>query len=118
MMKQLLAVLLVLLSLVAQAKDTKTIHVQSSQKVIEITLPANPSTGYQWSLDNYDHSLLKLQSQRYEASQPKLIGASGISIFTFEKLDKNSYPKKTAVTLQYGRSWEPSTATQTIIVII
>lgn len=117
-MKSLLVIILGLFSFAAQANSEKTIHVPASKKVFEITLSANPSTGFQWSLDNFDHSLLKLQSQRYEAPQTKLVGAPGTSIFTFERLDEKLSTKRTKVTLQYGRTWEPSSAMSTTITIV
>jgi predicted secreted protein len=68
-----------------------------------ITLPANPTTGYEWSAD-YDYVLLKQDSLRFEAasSDAMRVGAKGASIFVFLPLK----PGKSTIRFVYKRSWE------------
>ena len=70
-----------------------------------ISLPANPTTGYQWFV-YYDHALLRLESSEFEigtvaAATPR-VGAGGTSVFVFTPLQ----PGKTTIRFVYKRSWE------------
>lgn len=86
---------------------SRPILVTPADPVVIIRLPANPSTGYQWVLTQYDHKLLEPLKSEYEPSAKDLIGAPGYSILKF-KLKKNAFivPQHTTVILQYKRPWE------------
>jgi len=80
-----------------------------------ISLPANPTTGYQW-FAYYDHALLRLESSEFEigtaaaagtanatvASATPRVGAGGTSVFVFTPVQ----PGKTTIRFVYKRSWE------------
>lgn len=81
-----------------------------------ISLPANPTTGYEWFVD-YDSALLRQDSLQFEsasgaagiagtssgaASAAPRVGAGGISVFVFTPLQ----PGKTTIYFVYKRSWE------------
>jgi len=68
-----------------------------------ISLPANPTTGYEWKAD-YDYVLLKLESAQFEGatSETKRVGAGGTSSFVFLPLK----PGKSTIYFVYKRSWE------------
>lgn len=117
-MRQFLAGIFLFFSLAVNADNTKSIHVQASQKLIEITLPANPTTGFQWKLEHFDSSVLKLLSQRFDAPKTRLIGAGGVSIFTFKILNDQSRPKSTKLMFRYAQPWEPSSASLTTVAVI
>ena len=68
-----------------------------------ISLPANPTTGYEWKAD-YDYVLLKQESAQFEgaASETKRVGAGGTSVFVFLPIK----PGKSTIYFVYKRSWE------------
>lgn len=75
--------------------------------VCEISLPANPTTGYTWSA-LYDKHLVSAQ-HKYFPAKTRLIGAGGHDVWVFSAteealgLNKQIY---TVVRLVYTRSWE------------
>ena len=70
--------------------------------IIKISLKANATTGYQWSLDNYDHQILKLIKTGYEPEDIKLMGSGGTYTAYFKVLNTG----KTSIKLNYIRPWE------------
>lgn len=66
-----------------------------------ISLPANPTTAYEWNAD-YDYYLLNLTSSRFERTPTRAIGGGGTSVFVFTPLR----PGKTTIYFVYKRSWE------------
>lgn len=105
-MQKILTCLLFLNSLMAFSADTINVNVDANTQQFKITLPANPTTGFQWTLKQYDKSILKLKSSEYQASQTKRIGAGGDMVFTFSRVKKAIYPKSTVMLFRYARSWE------------
>lgn len=94
----------------AYAAQVNTIHAFPNSD-IRITLPANPTTGYQWQVQAYDHSLLQMASQHYYRSTTRLMGAGGQTIFIFKLKNTSSHPKSTEIVFKYSRPWEPSSGT-------
>jgi predicted secreted protein len=68
-----------------------------------ISLPANPTTGYEWKVD-YDYVLLKQESAEFERTyvETKRMGAGGTSVFVFLPIK----PGKSTIYFVYKRSWE------------
>jgi predicted secreted protein len=66
-----------------------------------ISLQANPTTGYKWYAD-YDYNFLRLDSERFEKEPSDELGSGGISIFAFLPLK----PGKATISLVYKRPWE------------
>ncbi len=60
----------------------KTSYSTRVGKTVEIRLPSNPSTGYMWSYELSDDSVLKAGDVRHAAG--KLLGATGQDIITFD----------------------------------
>ena len=50
---------------------------------LSVRLPCNPSTGYHWVAE-YNHSKVKLVSNKYIPDKPILCGSGGVDIFKFE----------------------------------
>ena len=50
---------------------------------LTVRLPCNPSTGYHWVAE-YNHSKVKLVSNKYIPDMPILCGSGGVDVFTFE----------------------------------
>lgn len=71
----------------------------------EITLAANPTTGFEWTAD-YDREYLSLKGKTYnrDASKPKdLVGVGGHTTFVFVPIKTG----QTRIRLLYKRPWEP-----------
>ncbi|KTC78411.1 protease inhibitor I42 family protein [Legionella brunensis] len=116
-MKILWSSLLLAFATLIHAADTMTLNIDKNQTQFEVTLPANPTTGYQWTVESYDKSIIKLLSSRYVAPQTKLIGAGGQMQFTFQLLKGKSYPQNTTLQFKYARPWEPETGTMKQVVV-
>ena len=72
-----------------------------------ITFPANPTTGYTWSIVAYDQRLLVLRKSEYMTpDNTKLIGAAGKMLYEFELSRAVTYPLRTVITFRYARPWD------------
>lgn len=110
-MKIVCSLVMLFFSLIAQAADdTMTMTIPEQQKQFQITLPANPTTGFQWTIKEFDRQLLRLKKSEYNAPVAKRMGAGGKMVFTFEKI-KDTHPKQTEIVFQYARSWESKDGT-------
>jgi inhibitor of cysteine peptidase len=99
-----------LTSLIANSPAPQNIQLSANQQSIDITLPANGTTGYQWFVTGYDHDLLSLDNYRYAPnSNTKLMGAPGQAVFTFT-VDPRFYdaPQITSIQFSYEQPWSPS----------
>lgn len=67
----------------------------------EISLPANPTTGYNWNV-YYDSALLNLKSSEYVVPSSRSLGARGSSLYIFSPLS----PGRSTIYFVYKRSWE------------
>ena len=86
----------------------ETITVTPQSLEFSIQLSSNPTTGYSWALDSYDHRFLTLVRHQYIPSSPQLIGSGGHEIWTFKALSiVFAVPNRTTVIkLIYARPWE------------
>lgn len=117
-MKITLTILFWSLSLIANAQDDLSIKVNNNASSFVVSLDANPSTGFQWSVVHYDKTLLTLNSSQYQMPKTKLIGAGGQMLFTFGLNKDQTYPEKTNMQFKYARSWEPNTATTKNVTVL
>ena len=116
-MRALLAGLLLICCCWVNAANTISIKAVTSAKEFQISLSANPTTGYQWSVKEYDKTLFKLKSSYYQRPQSKLIGAGGKMVYTFALRKRQHYPQQTKMLFSYARAWEPnSVSSQKVIV--
>lgn len=69
---------------------------------LEISLRANPSTGYQWIVASSDATLLAQIGEPAFVADTDLIGASGTMTFRFEALEVG----ESTLQLHYLRPWE------------
>jgi inhibitor of cysteine peptidase len=83
---------------------------------IQLTLNENASTGYRWSLDRLDPTLIELVSEQSLANPsggahsqglPPALGSPGQVVYRFKALR----PGRTEITLNYQRSWEGDRST-------
>lgn len=82
-----------------------------------LTLPENPSTGYQWAFtETYDPNILTQIDHAFQApkSQPPLAGQGGWIFWRFQALHAGT----TTLNLGYARSWESTPPVQTYTVKI
>ncbi|OJY51956.1 MAG: hypothetical protein BGO90_13030 [Legionella sp. 40-6] len=91
------------------------LQVKISEPEFILTLPANPTTGFQWNVISYDKKLISLTKSQYRAPQTLRVGAGGQMVFTFRLQPGVQYPRSTDIVCRYARSWEPQTATQKTI---
>ncbi len=88
-----------------RAEDAgKEVTLQVGEK-IQVTLDSNPTTGYQWDVEDVDESVLKQQGDsvyRAETSNPNIVGSGGEETFTFEAVGTGT----TTLKLIYHQPWE------------
>lgn len=101
----------------AFAKEGDILALSQGDKTFTISLSANPTTGYQWVLKQYDKNLFKLLSSHYEAPNSKLIGAGGKMNFIFSVNSQKHHPKSSSISLNYQRPWEPNNGSSKVIQI-
>ena len=92
------------------ALDHASIQVKPNAKQFSITLASNPTTGYQWSVVDYDKNLLNLSQSQFKKAQSKLIGAGGTMVFTFVLKLHKIYPASTEIQFKYARAWDVKSA--------
>lgn len=85
-----------------------------------ISLPANPSTGFSWTVVNYDKKIIKFIKAKYRANKNSrhFVGAGGVSDFYFACLPGIQRPNSTDVELKYARSWEKKSSVITKVVVV
>ncbi|HAT1797296.1 TPA: protease inhibitor I42 family protein [Legionella pneumophila] len=110
-MKKLLSGLLMGFSILACANNDVVINVSSKDPSFIVSLAANPTTGYQWSVVKFDKNLLTLSNSIYEKPKTNLIGAGGKMLFIFNLNKGKTYPAQTKMVFKYARSWEPESGT-------
>lgn len=105
-MRTIASVLFMLLSLSGYAKQEMSMQVNQDQKDFVVTLDANPTTGFEWVIQQYDNDLLTLSHSEYQKPNNNLIGAGGKMVYTFTLNKGKSYPDQTEMVFKYSRSWE------------
>lgn len=115
MFNRLLGCVLMSCAVLAQAQATansdELMNVNSNNPDFTISVPANPTTGFQWTVIDYDKALLNLTHSQYVKPNSKLIGAGGVMKFTFDRNSGVAYPASTEITLKYARPWQANSAT-------
>jgi len=83
-----------------QTHNGQSLEVQPGDS-IEIRLPENPSTGYQWELDPGLEPALRLVSTGYSANQQTGFGGGGERIFYLKALE----PGQVDIEIELKRPW-------------
>ena len=109
-MNAILGLILFSISMIANAGDDISLNVSTSETTFIVTLAANPTTGYQWTVVKYDKKLLTLVSSIYQRAKTNLIGAGGQMLFTFSLKKGKKYPASTSMLFKYARSWEANSS--------
>ncbi len=90
------------------ANPVISIDINTKSPSFIISLHANATTGYQWSVVSFNKGLFHLISSEYKRSNTQLVGSGGVMVFRFALNKQQTYPKSSAFTFSYGRSWEPA----------
>jgi inhibitor of cysteine peptidase len=88
-----------------QSSADMRVEIKSETKIFSFSLDANPTTGFQWVLKDFDRNKIKFIKKLYQAQNTKLIGSGGKDTFIFKVLNPKSH-LDTRVRLSYERSWE------------
>lgn len=100
------------------AGEPISMTVNPSQDALQVTLPSNPSTGYQWQVKSYNQDLFTLIGDSYApVKQSPVIGASGQTTFQFKLVKNVAFPESTVMIFQYLRPWDPNSASQQVVQI-
>ena len=83
----------------------------------EISLPANPSTGFRWTLESYDIEHFVCLETDYVPATTTRMGAPGTRIFYFKSKDNVVCPESTRLRFSYGRPWEMDVSTSTEVTV-
>ena len=67
-----------------------------------IGAPANPTTGYTWSVSVSDPKVLGFKGSAYQRPASATLGAGGQTVFAFEA----AHAGVATITLSYRRAWE------------
>ena len=97
------------------ANDDGTVIVRKAEtyaddRMIEIILPCNPTTGWTWSYqgESENTGMVTLLSETYEADNPHLEGAGGNMTYQLQ-VDKSG---ETVLLFNHANVWDPTAAAQ------
>lgn len=105
------------LTAIDESYDNKTRELIPGQSLV-VSLPANASTGYQWTMEEWDETILSLVSDNYlpQSSDPLLAGQGGTRLWKF----KAERAGAVEVVFSYSRPWEsiPPADTMNLNVVV
>lgn len=118
-MRKILLVLTCLLAFSnSYADPMPVVPVSATQRMFMIQMPANPTTGYMWTVKSYDRRVLKFLRKKYiPAGNKMLMGAGGYMNFYFLVCGE-SRPLQTQVNLLYARPWEKGSGEITPVTVV
>ena len=97
-------------------ENQKDIIVTAKQPRFIIQLKSNPTTGYSWSLEQYDVRFVKVIKHQYIPSTNKRIGASGVEQWLLALNAKGMLISgKTKLYFAYKRPWEQQEPVQQLV---
>ncbi len=99
--------LMILCAFVANAESLE-MTVDKKATRFTISLPANPTTGYQWQVIRFDKKHFSHVKHEYVANKPILMGSPGKMLFVFERTADAESPSCTEMIFRYQRPWEGS----------
>jgi len=67
-----------------------------------VELCSNPTTGFEWSYEISDDTVVKEEDHDFEAPDGDVPGAPGKETWTFEAIDKGT----TAISMEYSQPWQ------------
>lgn len=88
--------------LVDQSMDSGLVELSVGQ-TLEIVLPGNPTTGYEWTLKGVDKSVLEQVGDLEYQSESDAVGGGGV----FHLEMRAVAPGETSLEMEYRRPFEP-----------
>lgn len=80
-----------------------------------VKLKANPTTGYNWTMQSSDDQLVKMTKHEYQAPKKGLIGAGGFDVWQFTASPAMfSGGKQVKLNFSYARNWEKVAPAKTL----
>ena len=110
-MRMIISALLILCCQWGYAAKAMTVNVDSSNPQFVVTLASNPTTGYQWTVTQYDKRLFKLLGSHFDAPRTRMLGAGGQMNFNFALIKGKKYPVSSQMVFTYARPWEHNNGT-------
>ncbi|MDP3704851.1 MAG: protease inhibitor I42 family protein [Legionellaceae bacterium] len=100
------------------AADAQIIEVTMDKPQFVVMLPANPTTGYQWTIISYDKTKIGFVKSVFQTpTKQQIMGAGGKMIFTFTARSSNKYPASSKIKFKYVRPWDPNYGTFTDVIV-
>jgi predicted secreted protein len=98
---------------------TKPLVIEASKPEVKIRLSANPSTGYQWFIADYDQQFIKPKSYEYVPAEGHMVGASGVGVWTFE-INNEAFlvPHSFKLLFEHRRPFEAEAVKPKIVTIV
>lgn len=88
-----------------KSTELKKLFMANNQFVI--SFPANPSTGYTWTIVYYDQRRFNLLKSEYVTpDKVKRIGAAGKMMYEFQVRDAGTFPFSSKIKFRYARPWD------------
>ncbi len=88
-------------------KSTELKKLSMANNQFVISFPANPSTGYTWTIVYYDQSRFNLLKSEYITPEKiKRIGAAGKMLYEFQVRESGTFPFSSKITFRYARPWD------------
>lgn len=88
------------------SENQKNIDIKTGQEFV-ITLTSNPSTGYNWSVDNiYNKNIISMISSEFRPTDTKMSGVPGTELWTFKGAGKGN----TKLSFKYTRQRDDKTS--------
>lgn len=104
--------LIISLICISSWASSNAINIPPGKKHFSITLPSNPTTGFQWKLVNSNPQLVQLSGSRFFPGDKKRMGAPGNTQFLFSVKPLDIPPIETRLLFQYVRPWEKTPGKQ------
>lgn len=86
---------------ITQAENGKSLAVGGGD-AIAITLPENPTTGFEWAIDQTDSKIIELRDAVFSLLSEPGIGSGGVRTFRFQA----KIPGTVQLRLKKWRSWQ------------
>jgi inhibitor of cysteine peptidase len=86
---------------VTEADAGGNFEVEEGETII-VELDSNPTTGYEWAVDELSPAVLTYTGSEYEPEDDDVVGGGGIQRLSFQAAN----PGRATLELKYWRSWE------------
>lgn len=89
----------------------KPVAISPEQNILTINIQANPSTGYNWYLSQFNNQFFTLSSYQFTPGKTKMPGSPGTATFNFTiNPSFHTGPYLSEIDFTYLRPWDMSSA--------